>query len=65
MLDAAHTCLQATRLFALAIKACEDGNSDRANELTTLAFEAFDHEPECSRKKRSISFVASGPRGSV
>ena len=32
MSDAERTCLQATRLFALAIKAREDGNSDYANE---------------------------------
>jgi hypothetical protein len=45
MSDAEQACLQAARLFALAIKACEDGNSDNANELTKLAPEAFDHEP--------------------
>jgi len=43
MLEAEQTCLQATRLFALAIKACEDGNCDSAYELTMLASEAFDH----------------------
>ena len=45
MLEAEQTCLQATRLFALAIKACEDGDCDSAYELTKLASEAFDHEP--------------------
>ena len=44
MSDAEQTCLRATRLFALAIIAREDGNSDYANELTKLASEAFDHE---------------------
>jgi hypothetical protein len=58
MSDAEQTCLRATRLFALAIKAREDGNSDYANELTKLASEAFDHEPPArSRQTRQLGFV--------
>jgi hypothetical protein len=58
MLEAEQTCLQATRLFALAIKACEDGNCDSAYELTKLASEAFDHEPPAlSRQTRQLGFA--------
>jgi hypothetical protein len=49
MSNAEQTCLQAIPLFAVAIKACEDGNSDNANALTKLASEAFNHEPPAAR----------------
>jgi hypothetical protein len=58
MSDAEQTCLQATRLFALAIKACEDGSSANVNELTKLASEAFDHEPPArSGQARQLGFA--------
>jgi hypothetical protein len=43
MSDAEQIRVRAARLFALALKAREDGKSDYAAELTELASEAFDH----------------------
>ena len=43
MSDAEQIRLRAARLFALALKAREDGKLDYAEELTKLASEAFDH----------------------
>jgi len=43
MSDAEQIRVRAARLFALALKAREDGKSDFADELTELASEAFDH----------------------
>jgi len=43
MADAEQIRVRAARLFALALKAREDGKSDYADELTKLASEAFDH----------------------
>ena len=42
MSDAGQIRVRAARLFALALKAREDGKSDYADELTGLASEAFD-----------------------
>jgi hypothetical protein len=43
MSDAEQIRVRAARLFALALKAREDGKLDYADELTKLASEAFDH----------------------
>jgi len=43
MSDAEQVGLRAARLFALALKAREDGKPDYADELAKLASEAFDH----------------------
>ena len=43
MSDAEQVRVRAARLFALALKAREDGKCDYADELTKLASEAFDH----------------------
>ena len=43
MSDAEQIRVRAARLFALALKAREDGKLDYADEITKLASEAFDH----------------------
>ena len=42
MSEAEQMRVRATRLFALAIKAREDGKLDHADELTKLASESLD-----------------------
>lgn len=50
MSDTERTRLRASRLFALALRAREEGRLDYAEELTKLAAEAFDHATEMERR---------------
>jgi len=51
---------QAARLFALALKAREEGKTDYAEELTKLASEAFDQATEMERRSVAVP-IAPAP----
>jgi hypothetical protein len=55
MSDAEQVRVRATRLFALALKARDDGKLGYADELTTLASEAFDQANELELRSGAIS----------
>jgi hypothetical protein len=55
MSDADQPRARATRLFALALKARDEGKTASADELTKLASEAFDQATEIERRSDAIS----------
>ena len=55
MSDADQLRARATRLFALALKARDEGKTAYADELTKLASEAFDQATEIERRSGAIS----------
>lgn len=54
MSDADQLRARATRLFALALKARDEGKTAYADELTKLASEAFDQATEIERPSSAI-----------
>jgi hypothetical protein len=54
--DADQVRGRATRLFALALKARDEGKLDYADQLTTLASEAFDQANDIDLRSCSVSF---------
>lgn len=61
MSDADETRQRATRLFALAIKAREDGKSNLADELTKLASEGIGRANPLDDQIRPTPSEAPGP----
>jgi hypothetical protein len=57
MADAEQIRVRAARLFALALKAREDGKSDYADELTKLASEAFDQATRLEASAPQMPFA--------
>jgi hypothetical protein len=57
MSDVEQIRVRATRLFALAIKAREDGKLDNADVLTKLASESFE---QATRHRHPRLIVAAG-----
>ena len=55
--DADQVRKRATRLFALALKARDDGKNDYADELTALAVEAFDHATEMGHRSGAMPIL--------